>query len=427
MKLELVQVGEGAVRDLFIWSMGDVQAILRKGAPKDAIVYYFNGAGTSSYENPPSVDDIKKFVAAHPAFGDAKFGKVTLMGWSAGGRAVQNQLIAAGKKSQLPDAILIADGTYAGYINPQKKTIDTTKLRPLVDYFALAALKKTICVIWHSDIFTPGYASSGECCEWIKAQAEEKLGIENVSTVIPPYLDGRGIKSYYQLGNAVMIGYAGKDKAEHIAEVNMIDEVMQHFLPWASDDNKAIVEDFIYDSTDEIEPAVIATPSRSISYGERCLDMMRAYRDSAVREYDMIVTRMLRMFGVSAPNNWCAVAVGEVIDRVSREAGLTKPIAGSAGAKATMGQFQKAGKWFPFKAEMFESLRPGMVVVYDRHDPSNPASQPWWGHIEFIESLSVENGKNLIHTIGGNVNNKVDRAKHEWKPDNKILGVGSLD
>ncbi len=207
--------------------MGDLQADLRKGAPKDAIVYYFNGSGTSAYEHPPTIESIED---KYPSLNHTAYRNVTLAGWSAGGRAVQRWL---DQDSNGIMAVLLADALYTGLVNGKADP------KPLESIFAFAfnaaqALTSDgpIFVFWHSAIVPPGYASSGQCAEAIREYLEEHLG--PMESFTPPESFRATVTSAYRLGNCILLGYNGADAAEHIREAHLIDDAMQAFVPWCS-------------------------------------------------------------------------------------------------------------------------------------------------------------------------------------------------
>jgi hypothetical protein len=228
--LQLVQgaaVNEPA--DLFVWSLGDLQADLRQGAPGDTIVYYFNGAGTSSYEHPPTIAQI---AAKYPAPGNEPYRHVSVSGWSAGGRAVQRWLDngAVGV-----DAVLLADALYTGLVRGKA---DPKPLTSAINYAIKAATSPEnagpIFVFWHSSITPPGYASSGQCADAVRAAVEKAVGPMEEFT--PPDAFRATLTSAVRLGNCILLGYKGADAAEHVREAHLIDDAMRAFVPWCSPD-----------------------------------------------------------------------------------------------------------------------------------------------------------------------------------------------
>src|SRR5512132_1303547 len=171
MSLTLVQALTGPAADLRIWSMGDLQPELRRAAPGDAIVYYFNGADTSRYEHPPAIAGV---IARFPPVGGEPYRFVTLAAWSAGGRAVQRQLDATFQGGRVPDAVLLADALYAPLVSGN---VDTGPLASVIEFAVRAATEpRCIFAMWHSAMQTPGYASSSQCAAAVCTAVEARVG-----------------------------------------------------------------------------------------------------------------------------------------------------------------------------------------------------------------------------------------------------------
>ncbi len=421
--LQLVQKGEGEATDLLVFSMGDIQATLRRGAPKDTIVYFFNGAGSSNYMTPPLVRDIAK---QYPG----SYKTITISGFSAGGRAVQRQLDDWWHgDGDSPDAVMIADGLHTAYADPKKKTLVTKPLESIVQYAYYASLEpnddQTVrrCILWHSSIVPPGYASTTECYNYVKERVEEMYGAK-----MKPFDfkgDGRPYLSALKLGQFYLITYKGRDAKEHVAEAQMIDEVMQELLPWFSDENKSVPGDFVY------FPEVVLRPAAAIqsSFAEQVVweahaDLLDGIgEDPGKNNEGSALKPYFAEFGINQPNNWCAVSLGTWVRRAARLFKQEPPIEGSPGAKATMAQFQKAGKWIPiseFRAGR-AFVKRGMVPIWDRGTPGKPETY-WRGHIGIV--FEPKNGGGF-QTIEGNAGPKVMHLDHTIH-EPKLLGFGVL-
>ena len=261
--LQLVQAATSNPADLFVWAMGDLQADLRKGAPKDAIIYFFNGAGTSAYNHPPKVAEIK---AKYPTSNGTPYRHVTVAGWSAGGRAVQrwldNYSTGIDAVSNGVDAVLLADALYTGLVDDKA---DPTALDSAIHFAIDAATSpegsSPIFVFWHSSITPPGYASSGQCADVIRAAIEKTVG--PMADFTPPTSFRATLTSAVRHGNCILLGYKGADAAEHIREAHLIDDAMQAFIPWCTPDC-GVVEGsdpvcYVVPATDSVvEPAPIS-------------------------------------------------------------------------------------------------------------------------------------------------------------------------
>jgi hypothetical protein len=134
-----------------------------------------------------------------------------------------------------------------------------------------------------------------------------------------------------------------------------------------------------------------------------------------IREY-------LAEFGLSPPQHWCASALGYWLRRACQWLGVPRPIEGSAGAQATMGQFRAAGRWIPADAPGFlAAMRKGNVVVWRRGPPGS-----WQGHIGVIESCPIGGTFWTIEANSGPRGETVARMRRTVE-EPRLLGVGILD
>lgn len=126
--------------------------------------------------------------------------------------------------------------------------------------------------------------------------------------------------------------------------------------------------------------------------------------------------------GAQPPNNWCAAAVRRWLVQAAASLGVTPPIPGSTGAKATMCQLQQAKRWLS-AAELRRDpslVRPGMIVVWHRGDPSQ-----WYGHIGVVDHAEGD----TFATVEGNSGPTFDAVAEMRRSlgDSKLLGMGWVD
>jgi hypothetical protein len=117
---------------------------------------------------------------------------------------------------------------------------------------------------------------------------------------------------------------------------------------------------------------------------------------------------------------YCALAVQRWIRDAARDAGLALPIPGSASAKTTMEQFRTArvAAWIEASALRADPslVRPGMVAVWTRGDPSAPT-----GHIGVVETEADADG--TFGTIEANHTPVVARFRSDLRAES-LLGMG---
>lgn len=409
--LQLVQQAQAAPADIWIWSMGDLQAELRRGAPAATITYYFNGGFTSSYEKPPTIEEV---TARFPAPGGAPYRHVALAAWSAGGRAVQRQLDAAKRGGRMPDAVLLADALHTPLVGGLPVV---ERLQSIID-FAIDAARGSgrICVIWHSKIPTPTYASSMACADAVQEAVERALGQKLQAFDPPASVKRPELFEALRLGGFIHLGYSGTGKGEHLAEAHMIDEAMQAFVPWASADDRP-------DPTDIVVFPDVVTDVDSPDEGEDALAralVAHARADLGVHEEGghnrgRRVEEYLREVGVEAGSDWCAAALTTWLRAAAAETKIAAPVTGTAGAKAFIPQFQAVGRWIP-KADLPGRVRPGTVLVWDRGG--------WKGHVGVVAEVQGE----WVTTIEGNAGPTSDAVVEQRRSlsEPRLLGGGQI-
>ncbi len=425
--LTLVNRAVNEPADLLLWSMGDLQPQLREGAPKDNIVYYFNGAGTSNYANPPSIKDVEA------QFKLGKHKNLTIAGFSAGGRAVQKQLERAfksGDSEEMPNAICMADALYAPQDAAGNPVMST--LQSVVDFAIRAAKGECIAVLWHSNIPTPGYASSKKCVEAVEKAVADAMGspfagLDFNTPELVSLASARPFVEAKRYGLLYIFEYKGQDKAEHVAEAHLIDDFLKAFIPWHRAEPS--IGDFVYfpEATTLASPPVYNAPPGEKLLSEVTLEVAKTYLLAGVQETThnagSVVDAMLKAVGAGSPNNWCAAFVAQCIRDAQLLCGKKAPIVGSAGAKDTMARFQKANKWLSaafFRSNAYKIL-PGMIPVWHRGAPG-----AWTGHIGVAEQSYVDGTFSTIEGNSGPTSSAVARMVRNINDPN-FLGCGILD
>ncbi len=411
MSLTLVQAPTGPESDLWIWSMGDLQPELRRAAPGDAIVYYFNGPGTSRYEHPPTIEDV---VARFPPVGGEPYRFVTLAAWSAGGRAVQRQLDAGFiYRGRIPDAVLLADALYAPLVNGK---VDMAPLASVVEFAVRAATEPgRIFVMWHSAIQTPGYASSSQCAAAVRAAVEARVGLRLEAVFAPP-LDGRAVARALRLGNFLQLAYGGASAHEHIAEAHMIDEAMQAFVPWASPDYAVVPGEFA--CFPDVAPASTEVSVIDDRFARALVEAART--DVGVSEQGgkgrgPRIEAYLRTVGEAPGADWRSAALATWLVEAGAVTGLSAPVKGGAAANVLIPQFQALGRWIP-RSELAGRVAIGMVLVWYRNDGK--------GHVGVVEWVGTDGIHTLEPGVGPN-GTAVARDVHQVD-DWLLLGGGRV-
>lgn len=158
-------------------------------------------------------------MATAPLCPGAKAGRVALTAWSAGYGAAE-RLVSREEDRARVDAILLADGLHAGFMDRWKRNFAPNALQSFRDFAELAKANQKLFAITHSSIATDGYASTTECSKLLL----QALNVTCESTLI----SGKS-------GDFSIEGFTGEDKAAHIAQfrqmdVNLLSKLRERWL-----------------------------------------------------------------------------------------------------------------------------------------------------------------------------------------------------
>jgi hypothetical protein len=151
-------------------------------------------------------------IAVGPLCGGApaKPKRVALSAWSAGYAATE-KLVTRPEDRQRVDAVLLADGLHAGFIDPFKRLFAPNALQAFRELGAEAKQGQKLFAITHSSIATDGYASTTEC---------SKLLLQALQVPAQgPWVSGAA-------GAFSVEGSAGDDKAAHITQFRRMDATL---------------------------------------------------------------------------------------------------------------------------------------------------------------------------------------------------------
>jgi hypothetical protein len=138
---------------------------------------------------------------------DAKPRRIALTAWSAGYAAIE-KLLARPEERERIDAVLLADGLHAGFVDEWKRQFAPNALQAFREYGALAKANQKLFAITHSSIATDGYASTTECSKLLL----DALGIP---------CEGDHVSG--EAGGFSIEGSPGGDAAAHVAQFRQMD------------------------------------------------------------------------------------------------------------------------------------------------------------------------------------------------------------
>lgn len=185
-----------------------------------------------------------------------------------------------------------------------------------------------------------------------------------------------------------------------------------------------IVDERTRDAAREALPPTEPRVATGTRLGDALLAQARA--DLGVREERTNDGARIREYfagtGVAPPAHWCAAALRFWLRAAARAAGVTAPIAGSVGAKATMVQLQAAHRWISADDLRRDPtrLRPGMIVVWHRGAPG-----AYTGHIGVVATVNGHSFTTVEGNSGAASNAVATMARS--LADVNLLGSGWID
>jgi hypothetical protein len=230
----LVPVGRGVDGDgsfrLLVHFHG-AEPVRRQLAPEgfDLVVAGVDaGVGSRAYErafaDPAAfaglVAAVEAEVARANGLGEAHARGIALSSWSAGYGAVA-QILA--RRDPRIEAVVLLDSLYAGYANGAR-AVDRAELAPFVEAARTARAGGPAFFLTHTQIATPGYASTGEVARFLLTE----LGV--TPTAADEGASGTArfaLLSSFEEGRLWIRGYAGADRDAHCAQLHMLPSLLR--------------------------------------------------------------------------------------------------------------------------------------------------------------------------------------------------------
>jgi len=160
---------------------------------------------------------------------DARIGRVTLVGFSAGHGAIRAILLHPRHFARI-DAVLLLDGMHTSYV-PEGTVLasggglDTTNLVAFARFARAAQRGEKRFVVSHSEIFPGTFASTTETADWLLLS----LGLKR-----QPVLQWgpRGMQqlSEVRAGRFELLGFAGNTAPDHIDHLHAMPELLKRLL-----------------------------------------------------------------------------------------------------------------------------------------------------------------------------------------------------
>jgi hypothetical protein len=165
------------------------------------------------------IEAVEREVAAANHLPSAQARTIVLSSWSAGYGAVAQVLTRGAPRV---GAVVLMDSLYAGYTGDGKE-LDPARVAPFLGAARAALAGGPAFYLTHTDIATPGYASTSEVASFL-------LGALGVATSPVAETDGAGpypLRRMAEQGRLWIRGYAGADRGAHCAQLHLLPRVLK--------------------------------------------------------------------------------------------------------------------------------------------------------------------------------------------------------
>ncbi|MCC6524173.1 MAG: hypothetical protein IT373_16045 [Polyangiaceae bacterium] len=186
------------------------------------------GEGGAVYEqalaDPAALESLVTAIeqaATRKAGGDCRAAHVILSSWSAGYGAIRQILQ---HDPERPSALVLLDSLYASYL-PGTRHPDDAQMAPFVAAAERAAAGNAPLVLTHSDIDTPGYASTAETADYLIAALR---GQRRYAGMLPA--EGVEERTRFAQGLLEIRGYTGGDAPAHCANLRMLPGLLRELV-----------------------------------------------------------------------------------------------------------------------------------------------------------------------------------------------------
>jgi len=187
-----------------------------------------SGVYQTTYQDPTRLEHTfawaNAIVEKRAGVAGAHVGRLALSAWSAGYGAVMT--ILPQQHSVGVDAVLLADGLHAGYLDARRHTIDPLRMGPFLRFAVEATSGTKLMGVTHSAIETYGYASTTETAAYLLAHTPTDPQAPAGEAQIPGDLPGLARTSNDDRGGLHVRGFEGVTKKDHCAHVWSLGETL---------------------------------------------------------------------------------------------------------------------------------------------------------------------------------------------------------
>lgn len=190
------------------------------------------GVGSAAYDralaDPASFDhlvsSVEAEVAAASSLPSARARAILLSSWSAGYGAVA-QILA--RREPRVEGVILLDSLYAGYAEASRRLVDRARVAPFLDVARGAIAGGPAFFLSHTEIATPGYASTGEVASFLLAELGlSASAVDEASASAGAY----PLRRLAEQGRLWIRGYAGADRDAHCAQLHLLPSVLRDVI-----------------------------------------------------------------------------------------------------------------------------------------------------------------------------------------------------
>jgi hypothetical protein len=210
-----------------------VEPVFQRAAIDAVFVVVNLGVGSGPYEDAylqdgslarllTEIDQVVAKACPHPTGGR---GRLALSAWSAGYGAAY-RVLANKNDRELVDAILLADGLHAGFLDKFRQKLNDAQMAPFDAFAERAVDGSKLFGITHTGIVTPSYASTTETARYLI----DRRGLERREVDEPGPRASMKLTSRADGGAFHVRGYAGRDTDAHCDHLYALGDTLYSML-----------------------------------------------------------------------------------------------------------------------------------------------------------------------------------------------------